>query len=587
MRLLKNIIYACFALLALTSCEGGDLYDVNAPDWISDKIQEIEDSKKPPEEEELEGMQEDVYVIGNEDYTSGFWSAFSKYYVVPDGEKWNAIINLHINPADNTYYKNFALIITNDVDRGGTGYAEYGAIRFDVTGSPETYNSQWGDHINFQYISGTLLLDPVDNIDANIQRLGGKITITVDRTSPSAFTVKMQNSEATKTYEQPTKEANLNADASNTNIRCFLVPEGSYIDFQQTNIVPIGGLTSAEDKNPISMVLENVPDQVNVGTTLEEATANITALVTFEEGVTKTVEAAELQFSAIPDMEQLGMKTLVAIYNKTSKGENCDQPIVANATFEVVEQIESIAVTTQPSNKQYYYYTTGASNTLDDRTLAFDPTGMVVTATYVNGTSRAIDNAKLKFSAVPAKTGNQTVTITAEEGITATVTVTVAESTASAVTNSTNMVGAADNSTGFEGAYSDDFKVPVGETKSITFTNYSSLGANWNNFVVALRNANTVYAMVRADNYGWGDGYAACVHAGTQGDWAPWLAGMDGAKVTVYVTNCGNSTADVQAIMEGTTGTTSTQYYLGINTVDPNDLNFALTVDACHLVFNE
>ncbi|NDV66206.1 bacterial Ig-like domain-containing protein [Bacteroides sp. 224] len=587
MRLIKKIAYACFALMALTGCEGGDLYDVNAPDWISDKIQEIEDSKKPPEEEDLEGMQEDVYTFGNTDYTSGFWSAFSKYYVVPDGEKWNAVFNLHINPADNTYYKNFALIITNDVERGGTGYTEYGAIRFDVTGSPETYNSQWGDHINFQYISGTLLLDPVDNIDANIQRLGGKITLTVDRTSASAFTVKMYNSEATKMYEQPYKEENLNADASNTNIRCFLVPEGSYIDFQQTNIVPIGGLTSAEDKNPVSMVLQNVPDQVNVGTSLEEAMANVSAIVTFEEGVTKTVSASELHFSAIPDMEQLGAKTLVAIYNKTFKGENCDQPIVANATFEVVEKIESIEVTTQPSCTQYYYYTSPATETLTDRTLTFDPTGMVVTATYADGSTRAVDNAKLTFSAVPAKTGSQTVTITTEDGPTATVGVTVSASTASAVTNTANMVGAADNSTAFFGATSDDFNVPVGATKSITFTNYSNLAGNWNNFVVALRKANLAeYAVVRADNYGWGDGYAACLPGGTQGDWATWLAGMNGAKVTVYVTNCGNGTADVQAVMEGTTGTTSTQYYLGINTVDPNDLNFALTVDACHLVFN-
>ena len=594
MRLLKKIAYACcsvtLGLLARTGCEGGELYDVNAPDWISDKIQEIEDSKKQPEEEVLEGMQEDVYTIGNTDFTSGWWAAFSKYYVVPDGEKWNAVINLHINPADNTYYKNFALVITNDVDRGGTGYAEYGVIRFDVTGSPETYNSQWGDHINFQYISGTLLLDPdASNADPNVQSLGGKVTLTVDRTSESAFTVKMTNSAATKTYAQPYKEENLNADASNTNIRCFLIPEGSYIDFQQTNIVPIGGLTSAQDKNPISMVLQNVPDQVNVGTSLEEAMTNVSAIVTFEEGVSKTVSASELHFSAIPDMEQLGVKTLVAIYNKTFKGENCELPIVANAIFEVVEKIVSIEVTTPPSHMQYYYYTSAATNILADWTMAFDPTGMVVTAAYANGNSRVVDNAKLSFSAVSAKTGSQTVTITAEEGVTATVEVTVSESIPSEVTNTAKMVGAEDNSTAFWGAFSDDFKVPVGETKSITFTNYSSLAGNYSNFVVVLRKADTAteYAVVRADNFGWGDGFAACLYSGTQGDWSTWLAGMNGAKVTVYVTNCGNGTADVQAVMEGTTGTTSTQYYLGINTVDSNDLNFALTVDGCHLVFNE
>lgn len=591
MRILKKIVYACcyatFGLLALTGCTDGELYDVNAPDWISDKIQEIEDSKKQPEEEVLEGMQEDVYTIGNTDYTSGWWAAFSKYYVVPDGEKWNAVFNLHINPADNTYFKNFVLIITNDADRGGTGYKEYGAIRFDFAAA---LNSEWGDYIDRQYVSSTLIFSPDNDIDANVQKLGGKVTLTVDRTSESAFTVKMTNGEVTKTYEQPYKEENLNADASNTNIRCFLITEGSYIDFLQTNIVPIGGLTSAEDKNPVSMELQDVPDLVNVGTSLEEAMADVSAIVTFDEGVTKTVTAAELTFSAIPDMKEPGVKTLVAIYNKTFKGENCDKPIMASATFEVVEQIASIKVTTLPSNTQYYYYTSEATATLTNRTMAFDPTGMVVTATYTDGNTRDIDNARLSFSAVPAKAGTQTVTITAGEGVTATVAVTVSESTASVVNNSNGQLGETDNSNVWSTPiYSDNFKVSSGQTKSISFTNYHSEGAgNWNNFLIVLRkNEGTHYAVVRADNFGWGDGYDTCVSGGTQGDWTTWLAGMNGAKVTVYVTNCGNGTADVQAVMEGTTDVTSTQYYLGINTIDPDNLNFALSVDGCHLVFNE
>lgn len=591
MRILKKIAYACcsvtLGLLALTGCEDNGLYDVNAPDWISEKIQEIEDSKKEPEEEVLEGMQEDVYTIGSTDFTSGWWTAFSKYYVIPDGEKWNAVFNLHINPADNTYYKNFALIISNDVDRGGEGYAEYGAIRFDVTGSPETYNSQWGDYIDYQYISGTLLLEPdANNADPNVQSLGGKVTVTVDRTSTDAFTVKMTNSVATKTYEQPYKETNLNADASNTNIRCFLVPEGSYIDFQQTNIVPIDGLTSAADKNPISMKLQNVPEEVTVGTLLEEAMANVSAVVTFEEGVTKTVPASELSISAVPDMEQPGEKNLVAVYNKTFKGENCEKPIMANATFVLVEEIVSIEVTTQPSHTQYYYYTSKATETLTDRTLAFDPTGMVVTATYADGSSRTIENTKLSFSAIPAKAGSSTVTISAGEKASTTVGITVSESAVSTVSYTGHTVGAEDNSAAFKGDFSDNFKVSVGETKSITFTNFSNLKENWNNFLVSLRNANNdEYAFVRADNWGTGNGYDACVHSGTQGDWATWLAGMNGAQVTVYVTNCGNSTADIQAVMKGTTGTTSTQYYLGINTIVPNDLYFALSVEGAHLVF--
>jgi hypothetical protein len=61
---------------------------------------------------------------------------------------------------------------------------------------------------------------------------------------------------------------------------------------------------------------------------------------------------------------------------------------------------------------------------------------------------------------------------------------------------------------------------------------------------------------------------------------------MNGANVTVYITNCNNGTADVQAVMNGTNGKTYIQYYLGVNTVDVNDLCFAFTIDSCHLIFN-
>ena len=573
-------------LLALAGCEDEHFYEVDSPDWLSEKVDSIANSQNSGDEE-LVGMMEDVYTIGSTDYSTGFWTVFSKYYQVPDGQKWNAVFNLHINPDAPNTYKNFGLVITNDVERNGEGYLEYGVIRFD---NQPSGNSEWGDYIDRSYIQSTLTFET--DTDEGVEQLGGKVTLTVDRTNPDAFNITMTNGTVTKTYKQPTALVNLNADAGNTNIRCFLVPEGSYIDFQQTNIEPIGGCTSAEDKNPVSMELQNVPEIVNVGTPLDTAMVGVTALVTFEEGVSATVTAADLTFTAIPDMETPGVKNLVAVYNKTFKGENCDQPITATATFEVVEEIASIAVATQPSRTTYYYYTSAATEGMTDRTLAFDPTGMEVTATYVSGGTGTIANSRLTFSTVPATVGTHTVTITADEGVTATVEVTVAESAVSEVTNSTAIVGAEDNSTAFWGAFSDDFNVPSGETKSITFTNYSSLAGNWNNYVVVLRKTDTTveYGVVRADNYGWGAGYDGNTNlrlSGGQPDWAAWLATMNGAEVTVYVTNCGNGTADVQAIMNGTDGTTSIQYYLGITTIDPEDLNFALTVDGSHLVFGE
>lgn len=570
---------AAMALTAMTGCEGSDMFSVNSPDWLSEKIDSIEKSKVSTEEV-LVGMNEDVYTVGNTDFSSGFWTSFSKYYVVQDNQKWNAVFNLNINPSATNTYKNFALVITNDVDRGGTGYTEYGAIRFD---NQPSGNSEWGDHIDRSCVQSNLTFET--DKDKGVDKLGGKVTLTVDRSRVDTFMVKITNGTVTKTYIQPSKIANLNADESNTNIRCFLVPEGSFIDFQQSNIEPIGGYTSAQDKAPVSMVLNNVPAEVDKGTTLEEAMQNVSATVTFEEGVTKVIPASELLFSAINDMDEVGEKTLIVIYNKTFKGENAATPIVANAKFNVVAGIKAITVTQAPTRTNYYYYNSAAVDGVE-HTLAFDPTGMVVNATYVEGEPGVIDNSKLTFSRIPATAGKHEVTITTENGRTATVEVNVAESAVKAVTPTPVSLGAEDCSTGWWTEFTKDMKIPAGETFEFNFTNYSSGAGNWNNYVLILRKADLAeYAVVRADNYGWGNGYAACTPIGTQGDWATWLATMNGAKVKLFVTNCNNGTADVQAIVTGTDGSVTVQNYLGINTIDPSDLNVAFTVDSSHLKF--
>lgn len=570
---------AAMGLTALTGCEGSDMFSVNSPDWLSEKIDSIEKSKGSTEEV-LVGMNEDVYTVGNTDFSSGFWTSFSKYYVVQDNQKWNAVFNLNINPSATNTYKNFALIITNDVDRGGTGYTEYGAIRFD---NQPSGNSEWGDHIDRSCVQSNLTFET--DADKGVDKLGGKVTLTVDRSRVDTFMVKITNGTVTKTYIQPSKIANLNADESNTNIRCFLVPEGSFIDFQQSNIEPIGGYTSAQDKAPVSMVLNNVPAEVDKGTTLEEAMQNVSATVTFEEGVTKVIPASELLFSAINDMDEVGEKTLIVIYNKTFKGENAATPIVANAKFNVVAGIKTITVTQAPTRTNYYYYNSAAVDGVN-HTLAFDPTGMVVNATYVEGEPGVIDNSKLTFSRIPATAGKHEVTITTENGRTATVEVNVAESAVKAVTPTPVSLGAEDCSTAWWTEFTENMKIPAGETFEFNFTNYSSGVNNWNNYVLILRKADLAeYAVVRADNYGWGNGYAACTPIGTQGDWATWLATMNGAKVKMFVTNCNNGTADIQAIVTGTDGSVTVQNYLGINTIDPSDLNVAFTVDSSHLKF--
>ena len=472
--------------LFVTSCEGGDLYGIDSPDWISAKADSIaaEKAKNQGGEEEIEGLEEDVYTVGATDYSSGWWAVFSKYYQIPEGGKWITQFNLNINPNASNTYKNYALIITNDEDRGAANYKEYGAIRYDFQPSG---NSEWGDYIDRSLATSDL--EFATDTDAGVDKLGGKVTLTIDRTS-GGLVVTMTNGKVTKTYTQTSPLVNLNADASNTTIRAFLVPEGSFINFLGSTIEPIGGFTSKEDKQPLSMTLNGVPKKVLQGTDLAEAFANVTATIQFEQEVSATVKITDLAIQTVPDMYSLGKKTLVAAYAKTYKGEAANAPIIGTAEFEVVDKM----------------YTS---------------------------------------------------------------------------------LGATDNSTGWWGAHSENIKVGPNETFVSSFTNYTSGANNWNNFVVVLCRAdNTEYAVVRADNYGWGDGYGACTPIGTQGDWGTWLAAMDGAKVTVAVTNNGDGTADVKAVMQGTNGEVYTQEYNGINTVDPEDFYFRFTVDNCHLEFD-
>ena len=476
---------AALGLMALTSCEGGDLYSVGAPSWISAKADSIANAKSEDSGEVIEGLQEDVYDIGKADYSAGFFT-LGKTYVVPTGEKWQAQFNLLVNP-DNKYYKNFYIVLNNYPGELGD---EYGVIRFD---NDPTKNSEWntvGEEIDRSLVGGNFTNSSGDDdTDGSVQQMNGKITLTVDRSNGGLY-IEMTNGTLTKTYTQTTSFPSTGSD---TDLACRIGVEGSLVSFLGSTIEPIGGFTSREDKKPLSMVLNGVPKKVLLGATMEEAFANVTATVEFEQGVTKDIPASELNFQTIPDMFSLGKKTLMAAYAKTFKGEAAD-PVIGAAEFTVVDKL----------------YTS---------------------------------------------------------------------------------VGATDNSTAFWGDHSEMMKVAPGETFVTRFTNYSNGQNNWNNFVVVLTKANAdEYAVVRADNFGWGAGYdnnPNLVTSGGQADWGAWLAAMDGAKVTAAVTNNGDGTADVQAVMEGTDGVTYIQEYKGIAIDDPDDFYFHFTVDGSHIEFDD
>ncbi len=472
-KLASVFFIAALGLLTLTSCEGGDLYNVGAPDWLS----EMGGGEEEPDD--FISVTPNPSTLGSADNTTPWWTEFTDD-IKAEAEKAYQIQFLNYGGSSN--WNNFVLILRNEAKD-----YEYAVLRADNWGWGTGYAGEESD-AHF-----TKKMENADRDWAAWRKAMNlaKCTMNIYNYGDGTADVKiiMLGSDG-NTYTQEYTGISVDKD----NLYFAFTVDNSHIEFGDINV---------EDSEPTALTLNGVPAEVVAGTEFSEFIANISATVTFAEGVTKDVTAEELQFEVIPDFVELGQKTLVAIYNKTYMGNNCSKPVVASKTFSIVKELS-----------------------------AFTETVVVPTPL---------------------------------------------------------MIGLEDNTTPFWGAHTENIKIAPKETKVATFTNYSSCVSNWNNFVLVLCKAdNSEYAVVRADNYGWGDGYAACTPAMEEGrDWDAWRPAMDGAKVTTYVTNNGDGTADVKAVMVGNNGATYSQEYKGINTIDPENFYFRYTVDGCHLVFDK
>ena len=557
---------AAMGLTALTGCEGSDMFSVNGPDWLSEKIDSIANSNKgtvPTISPTTLGatdnsdawwtshLDADIKIESNKSYSTTFTNYTS------GGNNWNNYVVV-LRKADKTEY---AVMRSDDYCWGDAVGGNGGPL---ITHS-NSASSDWGAWL--------------------AQMNGAKVTVTVTNYGDNTADVV---AEVTGTEGMTSTQKYLGIPVESADLYLDFTTDGCHYVFDKAEM----DVADVKDQQPESMELIDVPAEVDKGTSVKDFTSTLKAKVTYADGAVKEVAASDLEFIVVPDMETVGEKYVVATLNKTLLGKAADKTISANAKFSVVAGIKSITVTKAPEHTNYYFFNSSAFASAD-RTLAFDPTGMEVTAKYVEGEDAVLDNSKLTFSAIPATAGEHEVTITTENGRKTTVKVNVAESKLVAANPTPSVVGATDNSSAFWTEFSDDIKVPAGQTLEYGFTNYTDAGSNWHNFCVILRNASlTEYVVVRADNYGWTYdnsgpyGYKDCTPSGGQTDWAAWLAAMNGAKCKVYITNNNNGRADIQITMLGNDGVTYTQSYLGISGIDVNDLQSALTVENAHVVFN-
>ena len=558
---------AAMGLTALTGCEGSDLFSVNGPDWISEKADSIANANQ--------GQAPTIspLVLGAEDNSDAFWgSHLDQDIKVPSNKIYTVGFTNYSSGANN--YNNYYVVL-----RSADKTKEYAVLRSDDYGWSTNYDNGYTNctHSNTGSADWATWLAAMNGAHVTVA-----VTNNGDNTADVVATVEGTDG---KTYVQ--NYSGIGVESGD--LYLDFTTDGCHYVFDKAEV----DVADAIDQQPSSMELINVPEEVDKNSTLAEATAGIKGKVTYSGGTVKEVAASDLSFMLVPGtglnddgkLDQVGEYYVVATLNKTMFGKTAEKSVSASAKINVVARIKSIKITKAPSRTKYYFYNSAALKGVD-HTLAFDPTGMEVTATYVEGDPAVLDNSKLTFSKIPATAGTHQVTITTENGKKTTVDVTVAESAVKAITMSPSVLGAEDNRTMWtDQTYTGFEKIALGQTAVIKFTNYSNLRGNWNNFLAVLRSGAAEQTVLRADNWGWGAGYEASDKSGGQVDWATWLAAMNGAQVTAYFTNCGNGTVDAQFIMVGTDGNTYNQYYLGLNNFDPSDVQVGFSVDGSHLNF--
>ncbi len=573
MKAIRLLSYAlCVAVLAafsLAGCEELDTYSINAPSDLQNRIDSIADAKASENTGDTTYIDIATAIVGLEDYSAAWWTYFSDYFKVPANKLLHIEFVNHNGGSENNW-NNWNLAVTNEVaDRDADGYAEYFVLRSDAFGWGGEGMTAEGylfdiDMLSHNYPDSDGDGDIWNDFRATMN--GARVTLEIDHSVTgnvyvTATAVGTNGTDLVMTYNQPVSAVE--------DIVAFLICDASWFEMETAYLVP-SKMTVVDDFYPVSIVVEGTPAAVELGN--DDFWGDGIATVTFADGSTQQVDTADLSFNVIPDMTTSGKKTVSVAYSKTKEGAY--GPAVSTIyTLEVTNVVTSI----EAGNINYYYY--GA----DD--IVFRPEGIVVKATYADGSTATLENSALEFDypvTVSADAGSVNIDI-AYVGASKTFTTT---STATLV-QGVSQVGANDFSTAWWTAFSEDHTIAPGAGKTIKMYCYSNELNSWHSPCVVLRKTdNTEYAVVRMDNFGWGEtGYATATPA-FDWNWDIFQSSINGSYVELTVTNNGDNTADIRYDVTYATGEKHFQEYAGI-TVESSDLNCALVIEGAYVVIVE
>lgn len=563
---LLTLMVAGIASASFVGCDEDDTFDINSPEWLSSRVDSIAAAKNNNTNSDTTIIEVSNTTIGATDNSTAWWGAFTDFIAIPSGKRLIMEFDNYSSGANN--YNNWVLVTANrkgnstDVD----GYKEYFALRSDAYGWGGAMGTDEGytydaANITTNYAEVAAAAGASDQWAYFLEKINGShVVLEIQHVSAGYIyvTATMTAADGTVLIEEYHQTASPSED-----IYAYLTVDNCHYENFSAMLLPASIVIT--ESNPARLELANTPAFLTLGDTAYFE--GVTGKVTFEDGTSADVTTSDLSFTE-PDLTTVGTKTVTVIYNKTSRGNYC-APVYATYDL-LVTDFRSIRV--EPVENVVYFIPAGATE------VPFITKAATLYGISSDGEETVLDNTLATFSGVNAA-GEFTVSY---QGLTTTGTVKVD------ATDCTQL-GASDFSTGWWTVFSEPEQIKNGTTLTKTFQVRSDNGANWHGPVLLIRSAALgEIAVLREDNYGWGNGYST----GTlDSDWNfdTFASNIDGSVFNVSITNNG-ATIDVKMEIIDAVGDAHHQYYTGITTtttelVDADDVYLTVTCEESYVLF--
>ena len=128
-KLMRCVLYVFLASFSLVGCDELGSFSIDSPSDLLSRIDSIAKSK--PNTGDTTYVTINNAIVGNEDNSSGWWTAFSDNFTIPS----NKLLHLEFinNGSGTNNWNNWNLAVAN-AQRGAEGYAEYFLLRSDAYG---------------------------------------------------------------------------------------------------------------------------------------------------------------------------------------------------------------------------------------------------------------------------------------------------------------------------------------------------------------------------------------------------------------------------------------------------------------------